>query len=670
MKLSQSFEELLNINPKNEEEAAPLIGSLTKIIEENSALYYDRDNPDLEDFQYDGLMNKLKAVEKAFPALALPSSPTMHVGGHADSTFEKVSHAVQMASLQDVFSKAEVVDFDKKIRESVTPIYVTEPKIDGLSVSLEYVDGIFSKGSTRGDGFIGEDVTENLRTIKSIPKKLKNAPPFLEVRGEVYMSGEAFKKALEEQELNDEKPFKNKRNAAAGSLRQKNAKVTAKRELSILIFNIQRIEGREISSHHEGLEFLKALGFNVVPSKPCEAIEECLSRIDEIGDERGKYDFDIDGAVIKVDSLSQRDILGQTSKFPKWAVAFKYPPEEKETLLLDIEINVGRTGVLTPTAVLMPVDLSGSTVSRATLHNQDFIDEKQIAIGDSVIIRKAGEIIPEVVRVVKKGGSKTFKIPNICPSCGSAVHRSEEDAAVRCLNIACPAQTLRNLIHFCSRDAENIDGLGIALLTALTEGGLIKTPADIFNLKGGDIAALPKMGEKSALNLLNAIEKAKSNDLSRLIFALGIRNVGQKAAALLSRRFSTMDNIINASFEEISSIDGFGDVMSLSVVEFFKFPDNLKLIEDLKSFNVNMVSAQMPQGDKLSGVTFVITGTLPTLSRNEASALIEKAGGKVSGSVSKKTSFLLLGEDGGSKLTKAKELSIPIIDETEFLKML
>ena len=669
--LHENMETILSIAVDHEQQALNLRNHLVPVLRENAVLYYDKDSPALTDFQYDALMNKLKEIEKLHPALISPDSPTQKVGGTASSSFEKVPHTIQMASLQDVFSKQEVREFDERVKSAFSNCtYVTEPKIDGLSVSLVYENGILVQGSTRGDGFVGEDVTENLKTIKEIPQKLKESLPLLEIRGEVYMSLSSFKKAVEQQELNGDTPFKNPRNAAAGSLRQKDSNITKQRSLSILIFNIQRIEGKSFDSHFDSLQYLSSLGFPVVASKRCGDIEECLQRIDEIDKERGTYPFDIDGAVVKADSLSQREALGKTAKYPKWAVAFKYPPEEKETVIENIEINVGRTGVLTPTAVFSPVFLAGTAVSRAVLHNQDFINDKQIAIGDTVLVRKAGEIIPEVIRVVKKGSRETFKFPTICPSCSSLVVKDEDDAATRCLNLSCPAQILRSIIHFCSRDAMNIEGLGEALCAIFLERGLIKTPADIYSLKKEDIASIPKMGDKSAQNLLSAIEKSKENSLSRVIFALGIRNVGQKAAKLLANRFKTIDNVIAASIEEISSIEGFGDVMSLSVAEFFQNPLNIQLIDSLKQQGVNFIEPQLNLSDKLSGQTFVLTGTLPTLSREQASKLIENSGGKVSSSVSKKTSFLVAGEDAGSKLTKAQQLSVEIIDEATLLSML
>lgn len=669
--LKKNIEAISALPIEREEQAANLRDLLIPALEENSALYYDLDNPSLEDWQYDRLMNKLKEIEKAYPSLALASSPTKKVGGHASSSFNKVAHEVQMASLQDVFSKDELREFDSKVRETFPNAkYSVEPKIDGLSVSLLYENGILTVGSTRGDGFIGEDVTENLKTIRSIPREIPCKLPVLEVRGEVYMPLESFKKAVEKQELRGETPFKNPRNAAAGSLRQKDSSITKERELSILIFNVQRIEGMEFSLHTEELNFLKEQGFPVVPFSKADSIDSAIEEIDKIGSERGKFLFDIDGAVIKDDSLKERKVLGATAKYPKWAVAFKYPPEEKEAVILDIEVNVGRTGVLTPTAVFTPIFLSGTSVSRAVLHNQDFIDEKGIAIGDTVLVRKAGEIIPEIIAVTKKSENPTYHLPQKCPFCNSPVVRDGDDAALRCINLSCPAQILRSIIHFASRDAMNIEGLGDALCETFLKEGLIKDAADIYKLQKSDIAALPKMGEKSAENLLSSIERSKENSLWQLIFGLGIRNIGQKAAKILAKTFKSMDNIICASLDDIESIEGFGSIMSESVYSFFRNEKNLQLINELKGSGLNMQEEESGEGENLSGLTFVITGTLPTLSRDEATAMVEKNGGKVSSSVSKKTNYLLAGEKAGSKLKKAQDLGIPVLTEQEFLSML
>ncbi|HWP52274.1 MAG TPA: NAD-dependent DNA ligase LigA [Clostridia bacterium] len=644
-------------------------------IEYHNIQYHFYDNPEIEDYEYDALTRELKAIEAEFPELVTPDSPTQKVGAATlgvQNTFAAVAHAVQMGSLQDVFSTEEVLDFDRRVREKLdAPQYVVEPKIDGLSVSLEYRDGVFVRGSTRGDGFVGEDVTENLRTIKSIPKRLPESLPFLEVRGEVYMPLESFAQVVAQQELNDEHPFKNPRNAAAGSLRQKDPRVTAKRLLDILVFNIQQIEGKTLTNHAESLAFLKAQGFHTIDAgQPVTDIEAVIRTIESIGENRGKNPYDIDGAVVKVNSFTDRETLGKTAKFPRWAVAYKYPPEEKATTLLAIEIKVGRTGVLTPTAVFEPITLAGTTVSRAVLHNQDFIDEKQIAVGDIVLVRKAGEIIPEVLSVVEHKGEAVFKLPDICPSCGHPVSRDNEDAAVRCRNLACPAQLLRNLIHFASRDAMDIEGLGQAVVELLVSQRLIESPVDIFRLLPEQLENLERMGKKSAANLIAAIETSKKNDLSKLIFGLGIRNIGQKAAQLLARRFGDMHALMAATREQLTAIDTFGDIMATSLLDFLAQCENRDMIAQLEALGVNMQSLQAPVADKLSGLIFVLTGTLPTLSRNEATAMLEAQGAKVSGSVSKKTSYVVAGEEAGSKLTKAQSLGVPVLDEAGLLALL
>lgn len=648
------------------------IAELTATINYHSNRYYNMDEPEIEDYEYDRLMRELIALEEQYPMYADPNSPTKKVGGKSSEMFAPVVHTVRMESLQDAFSHEEVEDFDKRVRDVNSGVkYVVEPKIDGLSVSLEYENGVFVRGSTRGDGDTGEDITANLKTIKSIPLRLKENLEFIEVRGEVYMPKSVFLELVEKQELNEEKPFKNPRNAAAGSLRQKNPKITAERNLAIFIFNIQQIRGKVLHSHKESLDYLKTLGFTTVPFYyQCDTIVEALEKIEDIGSNRGGLSFDIDGAVVKVDDFSQREAMGSTAKFPKWAVAYKYPPEEKETKLLDIEINVGRTGVLTPTGVFEPVTLAGTSVSRATLHNQDFISEKDIRIGDTVIIRKAGDIIPEVLSVKEHGKDTVpYEMPEICPSCGAKVFREEGEAAIRCTNPECPAQLLRVLIHFCSRDAMDIEGLGPAILSLFVEKGIIKTPNDIYSITKEEISELEGLGEKSADNLLGAIEKSKSNDLSKLIFALGIRHIGQKAGKLLASKFSDMDALMEASAEEISSIDGFGDIMAQSVENFFSLPQSRELIASLKESGVNMKSENVQKGNTFEGKTFVLTGTLPTLKRAEAAKIIESLGGKASSSVSKKTDYVLAGEDAGSKLRKAVELGITIITEEEFLKM-
>lgn len=656
----------------DQNEAKVLAKELREQLEKYSYQYYVLNQSEISDYEFDQMMHRLMELEQQFPELLTADSITHRVGGMAENSFEEVPHAVQMASLQDVFSEEEVRDFDRKVREEVpNPIYIVEPKIDGLSVSLEYRDGVLVRGSTRGDGFVGEDVTANLKTVRNIPLKLENAPDFIEVRGEVYMPVSSFEKLVEQQELAEEKPFKNPRNAAAGSLRQKNPKITAKRGLDIFVFNLQQLEGHETSGHKESLDYMKSLGLMVIPTyKAVDSIEAAIEEIRRIGSTRGSFGYDIDGAVVKVDDFAQRELLGSTSKFPKWAVAYKYPPEEKITRLLDIEIQVGRTGVLTPTAVFEPVQLAGTTVSRAVLHNQDFITEKGIALGDDIVVRKAGEIIPEVVAVASHNGGEVYQLPQTCPSCGTQVVRGEGEAAVRCPNIQCPAQLIRNLIHFVSRPAMDIDGLGKAAVELLVKEGLIHSPADIYALQADQLAQLDRMGKKSAENLIKAIEKSKQNDLSRLIFALGIHEVGEKAAVLLAKHFQTMEKVMSATAEEISAIEGFGSVMAHNVEDFFRQESNVQQVQRLKDCGLNMSCLMEKAGDKLTGKTFVLTGTLPTLKRSEAQALIEKEGGKVSGSVSKKTTYVVAGEEAGSKLIKAQELGIAILSEAELLELL
>lgn len=657
----------------NFEENKKRATELRSIIEYHNKKYYENDEPEIEDFEYDRLLHELIAIEEQYPELSTEDSPTKHVGGKADSQFSPVLHRVRMESLQDAFSKEELSDFDRRVHEGAGAAkYIVEPKIDGLSVSLEYENGVFVRGSTRGDGQTGEDITANLKTISSIPMRLSGAPSFLEVRGEVYMPKSVFEELVCKQELDGEKPFKNPRNAAAGSLRQKDPKITRQRKLDIFVFNIQQIEGKTLSGHKESLEFLRSLGFNIIPFfKECERIEEAFDEIDRIGNVRGELSFDIDGAVIKVDNFEKRRILGSTAKFPKWAIAFKYPPEEKETTLLDIEINVGRTGVLTPTAVFEPTFLAGSTVSRATLHNQDFITEKGICLGDKIIIRKAGDVIPEVVAVSEHcENTNVYTMPEYCPSCGAKTVREPDEAALRCLNPDCPSQLLRNLIHFCSRDAMDIEGLADAVLATLVEKGMIRTAADIYSIDFEELSKIERMGKKSADNLRAAVEKSKQNELYRLIFALGIRHIGQKAAKLLEDRFPGMKELMAASFEELTSIDGFGSIMAQSVVDFFSLQKSRELVDALRNAGVNMKSKEKSSDRRFEGLTFVLTGTLSTYTRSEASAIIEGFGGKSASSVSKKTSFVLAGEDAGSKLRKANELGIRVISEDEFSDMI
>ena len=657
----------------NYEDTVKRAEKLRKDLNYYSYRYYVDNENDIDDYEYDMMMRELKAIEEEYPELITPDSPTRRVGGEATNMFESVAHTVKMESLQDAFSFDEIRDFDRRVKDAVTnATYVVEPKLDGLSVSLEYRDGVFVRGSTRGDGSVGEDITANLRTVRAIPLRLKTDLPFIEVRGEVYMPHSVFHKLVEEQELNEEKPFKNPRNAAAGSLRQKSPKITAKRKLDIFVFNVQQIDGHSLSNHKQSLDYLKELGFKTIPFyTEFKNIDGAIDELKRIADIRYTLPFDIDGAVIKVNDFEKRRILGSTAKFPKWAIAFKYPPEEKETKLLSIEVNVGRTGVLTPTAVFSPVLIAGSTVSRATLHNEDFIKEKGICIGDTIIIRKAGDVIPEVVSVKEHiPDAVPYRMPEICPSCGAKAVREDGEAAIRCNNPDCPAQLLRMLIHFCSRDAMDIEGLGDALLNKLVEQNMIKTAADIYSLDFGKIAEMDKMGKKSAENLKKAIEKSKENDLSKLVFALGIRHVGAKAAKLLSDNFRDIDSIMNSSAEDISKIDGFGLVMAQSVVDFMSMPQSQKLIADLKAAGVNMKAEDTHIDNRFSGKTFVLTGTLTKYTRSEASRIIENYGGKASSSVSKKTDYVLAGEAAGSKLAKATELGIKIINEDEFAEMI
>lgn len=646
-------------------------------INYHNDLYYNKDTPEISDYEYDMLLRELEQIEQQYPQLKTPDSPTQRVGGEAAAKFSPVEHTVPMESLHDSFSHEEIRDFCRRTGETVSdPVFVVEPKIDGLSVSAEYRNGIFVRGSTRGDGRVGEDITENLRTIKSLPMKLSRPVPYLEVRGEVYMSTESFNRLVKLQEEHDEKVFKNPRNAAAGSLRQKDARITKARELDIFVFNIQQIEGETLESHRQSLDYLTQLGFTTLPFyHRCDSADEVIEKIEEIGNNRGGYSYQIDGAVIKVDSLSQREIIGSTSKFPKWAEAYKYPPEEKETELLDVEINVGRTGVLTPTAIFAPITLAGTTVSRATLHNEDFIREKDIRIGDTVILRKAGEIIPEVVAVAKhKEGSEPYRMPAVCPSCGSPVSYENGEAALRCTNTDCPAQLMRHMIHFVSRDAMDIDGLGEKVLNKLAEKELIRSPLDLYRLTREDILTLENKKDRSANNLISAIERSKGNDLYRVVFALGIRHIGQRAAKLLADRYRTLTAIASASAEDIAQTEGFGGIMAESVAAYFALPESKKLVEEIIELGINTENlteaAEISADSPFAGKTFVITGTLSGYKRQEAAAIIEKAGGKVSSGVSKKTDFILAGEDPGSKLTKAQSLGVTVIDEAQFESMI
>lgn len=653
-------------------EAKKRVGKLKIQLEKANHNYYDLDAPTLEDDEYDALMRELRGLEQDFPELLTEDSPSQRVGGTAQNTFAKVRHEVQMGSLQDVFSVDEVRAFVERVRGEGAYEFTVEPKIDGLSVSLEYRDGVLTLGSTRGDGFIGEDITPNLKTIRTIPLNIPEKLPLFEVRGEVYMPRSSFAELCELQEKNGEPLPKNPRNAAAGSLRQKDSKITASRKLDIFCFNIQRAEGREFKTHSETLEFMEELGFHVIPDyRVCHTADEIVERIEEIGQMRRSLPFDIDGAVVKVNNIALRAEIGETTKVPKWAVAFKYPPEEKETTLREIEINVGRTGALTPVAVFDPVQLAGTSVGRAVLHNQDFITERDIRIGDRIIVRKAGDIIPEVVKSVAHGeDSEPFHIPDICPVCGSKAVRDEDEAVIRCQNIECPAQLLRSIEHFASRAAMNIDGLGEAIVEQLVQADLVHTVADLYTLDLQELTALERFGTKSAQNLLDNIEKSKNNELDRLIFALGIRGIGQRAATLLCQKYGSMDSIIAAEADDIAAIDGFGEILAQSVYTAMREPHRIALINRLKQLGLNMNYSGQKVSDKLAGLTFVLTGTLPTLKRDEAKEMIEKRGGKCSGSVSKKTSYVVAGEEAGSKLNKANELGVPVLTEEQFLQMI
>lgn len=655
------------------ETAKTRIEELREQIDYHSRRYYDQDAPEIEDDEFDALTRELKELEQAYPQFITADSYTQRVHGELSALFTPVAHEVPLISLQDVFSLDELREFDARVRETVeAPIYVVEPKIDGLSVALEYENGRFVRGATRGDGQTGEDVTANLRTVRRIPATLKEALPRLIVRGEVYMPRERFAALVREQEEEGEKTFKNPRNAAAGSLRQKDPYVTAKRNLDLFVFNMQLIEGEEVTAHAASIDRMATLGLPVIPFyKRTSSIAEVIAEVERIGTVRSSLPFDIDGAVVKVDDFTQREALGATSKFPKWAVAYKYPPEEKTTTLLDVEVAVGRTGVLTPTGVFEPVTLAGTTVSRATLHNADFIREKGLCIGDTVVLRKAGDIIPEVVRVVAHRTDATpVTLPDVCPSCGAAVSREDGEAALRCTNPECPAQQIRHLIHFASRDAMDIEGLGPAVIEQLVAAGLVTHIDDLYRLSRDEVAAIDRMGEKSADNLLAAVEASKQQELARVLFGLGIRHIGQKAAKLLSDRFGSIEAVMAADKAQLCAIDGFGEIMADSLLQFFSLPASRELVERLKAVGLQMPSNTQRADDRFAGITFVLTGTLPTMKRDEASALIEKYGGKTSGSVSKKTGIVLAGEDAGSKLTKAQQLGIRIIDEAEFLTML
>lgn len=659
------------------ENAKKRIEELTSLLNYHSHKYYVEDSPEISDYEYDKMLVELENLEIKYPQFASSISPTKRVGGAVLSEFDKVVHKVRMESLQDAFNEDEVIDFDKRVSSQIQDYsYVVEHKIDGLSVSLEYVDGEFKIGSTRGDGDIGEDVTENLKTIKSIPMQLKDKVPFLEVRGEVFMSRDNFIKLNESREALEEPLFANPRNAAAGSLRQLDSKITAKRNLDIFIFNIQQVAGVEFSNHLEALSFLREQGFKVIDNNTeYKTINDAYKRVLDIGENRGELSFDIDGAVIKVNDFSQRNELGSTSKYPKWAIAYKFPAEKQKTKIEDIIIQIGRTGVLTPLAVLTPVRIAGSLVSRATLHNLDYIVEKDIKIGDTVIIQKAGDIIPEVVEVVfdeRKGDELAFKMPEKCPECGAEVIREDGEAAHRCTGVNCPAQRLRNIIHFVSRDAMDIDGLGPSIIEQMLDRKMISTAADLYDLNVEEISKMDKMGEKSAKNLLDSLEKSKSNQLYRLIYALGIRHIGEKAAKILARKYKSMDALISTSVDELTLIPDIGNVMALSITEFFSQEQNMGLINQLKLSGINMEDLENETSNDLrfDGKTFVLTGTLSDFTRKEASEIIEKFGGKTSSSVSKNTDYVLAGEEAGSKLDKANKLGVLVITEDEFKNMI
>lgn len=658
------------------ENAKKEISELRKKIDRAAKLYYTEDNPEITDYEYDMMMRRLSELETLFPELVTEDSPTRRVGGKVLDKFEKVVHDVKMGSLSDVFSFGETEDFLRKSADVLgyEPYFSVEPKIDGLSVSLEYRDGKFVRGSTRGDGITGENVTENLKTIKTIPLSLPDEIPFLEVRGEVYMPKKSFAKLNSECEENGKTPFANPRNAAAGSLRQLDPKIAAKRGLDIFIFNIQRCEGKTFLSHTEGLDYLEKEGFHVIPErKKIKGAFNITERIKELGEKRGKLSYDIDGVVIKADIIAEREILGENINTPKWAVAYKFPPEQQKTKVTDITAQVGRTGVLTPKAILTPVKIAGSTVSAATLHNIDFITEKDIRIGDTVILQKAGDIIPEVVSVCKDmrtGKEMPYQFPKYCPSCGEPVYRDADEAATRCTNSACPAQIERNIEHFASRDAMNIEGMGPAVVKSLISAGLVKDISDLYSLKTEEVEPLERMGKKSTEKLILSIENSKSRGLDKLIYALGIRNIGEKAAKSLASHFEDIENLFSATKEELVSIEDFGEVTADDVINFFSHSQTKELVEKLKSAGVKTRYEKERKGDIFGGLTFVLTGTLPTLSRSEASKIIESYGGKCASSVSKNTDFVLAGDAAGSKLTKAEALGIKIIDEDGLMKMI
>ena len=650
------------------------IEALRAEIEEHNRHYYDEDAPVISDFEYDALLRRLEELEAAHPEFFDPNSPTQHVGGTAKSTFAPVTHEVPLESLNDVFSFEELRAFDERVTAAVGGReYSVEPKIDGLSMSLEYENGVFVRGATRGDGVTGEDVTENLKTVRNLPKRLKNAPPRLIVRGEVYMSRAVFEELNEKRAERGEALLANPRNAAAGSMRQQDPKVAAARKLDICVFNVQKAEGVSFATHGESLDALESYGFYVVPHTLLKSMDDVCARIEEIGDTRDRFPYDIDGAVVKINSLAEREALGSTAKAPRWAAAYKYPPEVKESVVKDIAVQVGRTGVLTPKAVIEPVRLAGTTVTNATLHNQDFITKLDVRIGDTVRVRKAGEIIPEVLEVVKEkrpDWAAPYHLPERCPECGAPIVRDEDGAALRCTGAECPAQRLRNIVHFASREAMDIEGLGESVAENLISAGLLTTPAGIYYLRAEDIAKLDRMGKKSAENLINAIEKSKSAGLARLLSAFGIRQVGSKAGKVLAAHFGTLDKLMAAGEEELRNIPDIGEITAKSIREWFESEQSQHQIRLLREAGVSFESAETVKDTRFAGMTFVLTGTLPTYTRDQAAQIIESFGGKVSGSVSKKTSCVLAGEATGSKLAKAESLGVKIIDEAEFNELI
>lgn len=656
-------------------DAKEQIEQLRKEIEYHNKLYYVDDAPVISDYDYDMLMVRLIKLEEEHPELVTPTSPTQRVGGKALSQFTPVQHQVSLESLSDVFSFDELAAFGERMDQALgsNRVFCVEPKIDGLSMSLEYENGYFVRGATRGDGLVGEDVTENLRTVRSLPMHLINAPEHLIVRGEVYMSKAVFNELNAEREIKGETLLANPRNAAAGSIRQLDPKVAASRKLDIVCFNMQYSDGEPYTTHSETLDAMKSMGFPVVPYKLCSSIGECCGRIDEIGQSRGDFAYDIDGAVIKINSLKQRSELGSTAKFPRWAVAYKYPPEKKESRVIDIVVQVGRTGVLTPKAVIEPVRLAGTTVSNATLHNQDNIDRLDIRIGDTVLVQKAGEIIPEVLSVNKAKrppDAVAYKMPEFCPECGAPVMRDPDGVALRCTSPECPAQRLRNLAHFASREAMDIEGLGISVCQSLIASGLVSSPAELYSLDAQSVAVLDRMGQKSAENLINAIEKSKSAGLSRLLCAFGIRQVGQKAAKTLSAHFGTLDKLMAASKEELTNVPDIGEITADFITEWFSLPQSQHQIKLLREAGVSFESTETVKDTRFAGMTFVLTGELSGYKRDEAAAIIESFGGKASGSVSKKTAYVLAGENAGSKLKKANDLGITVINEEQFNEMI